>query len=452
MPKQTYHLITYGCQMNHSDSERINSWLQKYNLKPTTDKDSAHLIIFNACSVRQSAIDRIWGQINNLKHHNPHGRIILTGCILPDDKKKFVQHVDLILNITDLPQWPKIIQQQFKEINLQDFKQSGSTANYFKIQPHHPSSYQAYVPIMTGCNNFCSYCAVPYTRGREQSRPADDIIKEIRQLIKKGYKEIILLGQNVNSYRGLASLAFKKRYASYIKTPSQIINFPVLLKIIDSLAGDYWLNFVSSHPKDLSPQLIQSYKKLKHLTPYLHLALQSGSDKILQAMNRHYTAKNYLQLINKIRRAQPTIALTTDIIVGYPGETKKDFQATAKLMRQIKFDMAYIAQYSPRPNTAAARLDDNVPKAEKKHREKILTDILAQNAFSHNQQLVNQTLEVLIEKFNPAQNSFFGHTNQFKHVKIKLKQPFTDYKKFIGQFVTVKISRATPWALEGKKI
>ncbi len=438
MQKFTYHLITYGCQMNHSDSERIHSLLQKYNLQFKTDKNSADLIIFNACSVRQSAIDRIWGQIHNLKKNNSSARIILTGCLLPNDKKKFTPQVDLILNITDLPKWPQIIQQQFKEITLAKFKQTGSLANYFKISPQHNSTYTAYIPIMTGCNNFCSYCAVPYTRGREQSRPVDDIIKEIKQLIKKNYKEIILLGQNVNSYQGK------------LNKDSKIINFPALLKIIDSLTGNYWLSFVSSHPKDVSPELIQSFKKLKHLTPYLHLALQSGSDKILKAMNRHYTAKNYMQLINKIRHIQPHIAVTTDIIVGFPGETKHDFQATAKLMRHIKFAMAYLAQYSPRPHTAAAKLKDNVSKAEKKQREKFLTAILKQTALEHNQQLIGQTELILIDNYNPAQKYLLGHTNQFKHVKIKLPKASPKYKKLIGQFMQVKIIQATPWALEGE--
>ncbi len=446
--KLTYHLITYGCQMNHSDSERINSWLQKHNLTPSVDRNKANLIIFNACSVRQSAIDRIWGQINNLRQNNPHGRIVLTGCVLPNDKKKFGRYVDLILNITDLPKWPQILQQQFKEITLKEFKQSGSTANYFKITPHYSSSYQAYVPIMTGCNNFCSYCAVPYTRGREQSRPADNVIKEIRQLIKQGYKEIILLGQNVNSYQGTLKSSLKiKNYK--IKNPKKV-TFPELLRMIDALPGNYWLNFVSSHPKDLSPELIQCFKQLKHLTPYLHLALQSGSDKILRAMNRHYTAQNYLKLIQKIRCARPEIAVTTDIIVGFPGETKRDFRATAKLMRQIKFDMAYIAQYSPRPNTAAAKLDDNVPKTEKKRREKTLTDVLKRTALWHNQQLTGQNVNVLIEKYDRQQKALLGHTNQFKHVKIKLDKAMRGYEKLIGQFITATITHATPWALAGK--
>jgi len=374
----------------------------------------------------------------------------------PELLKRFPE-LDLIIGPRELGRFQEILKEiDRRSGNLQEFKQSGSTANYFKIQPHHSSTYQAYVPIMTGCNNFCSYCAVPYTRGREQSCSADDIIKEIHQLVKQGYKEIILLGQNVNSYQGKISSKLKTQYQSLFKkhssknTQLDIIDFPTLLKIIDSISGDYWLNFVSSHPKDLSTELIQCFKKLKHLTPYLHLALQSGSDKILQAMNRHYTAKTYLKLIDKVRQVQPNIAVTTDIIVGYPGETKKDFQATVNLMRQIKFDMAYIAQYSPRPNTAAAKLNDNISKIEKKRREKILTETLKQTALFHNQQLINQSIDVLIEKYNQQQKNFLGHTYQFKHVKIKLDKPIRGYKKFIGQFILTKITHATPWALEGK--
>ena len=415
-----YHLITYGCQMNKSDSERIDSLLEKNNFT-ATQLNKADLAIFNLCSVRQSAIDRIWSQINKIKKENKHIKIILTGCILPADKKKFKSQVDLILNITDLPNWPD-------KINKARPIQKCPGLKYFSIQPKTKSPFSAYVPIMTGCNNFCSYCAVPYVRGREQSRPLKDIKNEVDTLIKRGYKKIILLGQNVNSY----------------KDPTTKTTFPKLLELIDAIPGNYWLNFVSSHPKDLSPQLVKSYQTLTHLTPHLHLALQSGSNKIIKAMNRRYSAAHYLKLINQVRKINPAIAITTDIIVGFPGETKKDFNHTKKIMRQISFDMAYIAQYSPRPGTQAATLKDNVSKADKKKREQILNQILAKTALEKNQQLINQTLYVLIE--NKKGNYLFGKTNQLKHVKIPSS------KKLIGQFVKVKITQTTPWHLAGKLI
>jgi tRNA-2-methylthio-N6-dimethylallyladenosine synthase len=414
----TYHLITYGCQMNKSDSERINSLLQDYDFKPSS-MAKADFLILNLCSVRQSAIDRVWGKINNIKKINKKTKIILTGCILPSDKKKFANQADLILNITDLSAWPKIIN-GLNPVKLDPSK-------YFSITPTHNSNYEAFVPIMTGCNNFCSYCAVPYTRGREKSRPAKEIYEEVYTLIERGYKSIILLGQNVNSYKDRST------------------DFPKLLKKIDSIKGDYWLNFMSSHPKDISTQLINCFKTLTHLTPHIHFALQSGSDKILKSMNRRYTAKKYVTLTEKLKKANPIISITTDLIVGFPGETKADFNKSASLMRKANFDMVYTAMYSPRPNTAAQKLPDNVSRIEKKKREQVLTKILAASALKNNKKLAGQTIRVLID--STKNNYLIGKTNQFKHVKIK-----GNNKKLIGKFIDIKISKATSWNLEGKLV
>ena len=287
---------------------------------------------------------------------------------------------------------------------------------------------------MTGCNNFCAYCAVPYARGRERSRPVKDILAEVNKLITQGYKEIILLGQNVNSYQGEAENGRK-------------IKFPTLLKQIDKIPGNYWLSFLSSHPKDLSDNLIKCFSSPTHLMPYLHMALQSGSDKIITAMNRRYTAAYFINLIDKARKINPHIAISTDIIVGFPGETKKDLTDTIKVMKKIKFDMAYISQYSPRPNTAAAKLDDNVSKTTKKEREKILTNILKKTALEHNKLLIDQQITVLVDNIdNNTTHEIFGHTNQFKRVKIK-----TSNKKIKpGDFVNVKVTKATSWHIEAK--
>ena len=416
-----YHLTTYGCLMNKSDSERINSLLEKNNFIATA-LNKADLAIFNLCSIRQSAIDRVWGKINQLKKQKNKPQIILSGCILPADKKKFTSQVDLILNITDLPNWPEKIKQVYTD-------QACPQLEYFSIQPKNQSSFSAYLPIMTGCNNFCSYCAVPYVRGREQSRPAQDIYNELYTLIKQGYKDIILLGQNVNSY----------------KNPTTKITFPQLLKKIDAIPGNYWLNFFSSHPKDLSPQLIKAYTTLKHLTPYLHLPLQSGSDKILKLMQRRYTVAQYTKLIKQLKKTNPPIVITTDIIVGFPNETKQNFNQTKKVMAALKFDMAYISQYSPRPGIQAAALKDNIYKIEKKRRHKELTNILVKTSLEKNKKMINQILDVLIE--SSKANYLWAKTNQLKHVKIKSSQT-----KLIGQFVKVKITHATAWHLTGKLI
>ena len=324
-----YHIITYGCQMNESDSERLASQLEKKGHKPSKNKQAAGLVVINVCSVRQSAIDRVFGQIHNLQRQAKKPKIILTGCILKSDKKKLKDRVDEI--------WP--------------FASLG-------IKPKCQSKTTAYLPIMTGCNNFCSYCAVPYARGREVSRKAADIIKDAKRLIKDSAKEIILLGQNVNSYK------------------SRKTNFPILLAKIDKLPGNFKIQFMTSHPKDLSGQLIEIMAKSEKIANEIHLPLQSGDNQILKKMNRGYTAGHYKNLIKKIRKKIPDIKISTDIIVGFPSETKKQFQNTVKLAKEIKFDKAYVSQYSPRPGTAAAKLPDNIPKKEKKKRWQVLDKLI----------------------------------------------------------------------------
>ncbi|OGG86621.1 hypothetical protein A3B87_03280 [Candidatus Kuenenbacteria bacterium RIFCSPHIGHO2_02_FULL_39_13] len=461
--------------MNRSDSERIDSLMRSSGFKPAL-QDRANILILNLCSVRQSAIDRAWGKIHQFKknpkvnsgsrfakRHRDNQKIILTGCILPADKKKFQNKVDLILDIKNLPNWPEILNQQFNNETVKQWNNE-TKINYLRIPPTRQTSFSAYVPIMTGCNNFCSYCAVPYTRGREQSRPVKDIIQEVYTLIIRGYKLIILLGQNVNSYKDAVKNGFKiknfhpagdppstnlnysrENLAEKFKIQKNTVNFPTLLKMIDRIPGNYWLSFITSHPKDMSDELIKCFKTCKHLIPYLHLPMQSGSDKILKAMNRKYAAADYLKLIQKIRRVNRDISISTDVIVGFPGETKKDFQATAKLMKKIKFDMAYIAQYSPRPGTTAAKLKDDVSAIEKASRRTALNEILKKTALKNNQKLIGQTTEALVE--STEDNFAFGRTKMMKNVKIKIE---SKNQNLIGQFVDVKIIKATAWNLEGE--
>lgn len=447
----TYHLTTYGCQMNTSDSERIAALLeQNLRLKPAA-KESADVLIFNLCSVRESAVNRIWGNLKQIKS-KCQPLIIFTGCILPTDRQKIKAKNCLILDIKDLAHWPEIIKKQFnnltiKQLNNLTIKQS-AIKDYLAITPKYSTPFTAYVPIMTGCNNFCSYCAVPYTRGREYSRPVKDILTEVSTLTKKGYKEIILLGQNVNSYA--ANFPSSLRRGGPITIGPGWCNFPALLNLIDQIPGKFWLTFFTSHPKDLSSELIHCFKNSRHLIPYLHLALQSGSDKILTAMNRRYTARHFSDLISKVRRVNPDICISTDIIVGFPGETKKDFRATAQIMEKLKFDMAYLSAYSPRPGTAAAKLKDNVSKSEKEKRKNDLNEILKTTALTNNQKLIGQTIEALVE--SSQNNSLFGRTKNFKNVKIittNNQQLSINNKKTIGQFVKIKITKTTPWNLEG---
>ncbi len=394
-----YHIFTYGCQMNISDSERLASALKKNGHKPAANTKDADLIVINACSVRQSAIDRVYGQINNF----PDKKIILAGCVLDFDKKRLTTKRNVALWHPD---------------------------DYFCLPALRQNKLSALVPIMTGCNNFCSYCVVPFTRGHEKSRPSSKVINEIKLLIKTGNKEIILIGQNVNSYKD------KKT------------DFPMLLKKINALPGNFQLSFLTSHPKDMSNKLIETIAKCKKIVSYIHLPAQSGDDKILSAMNRHYTVAHYKNLIKKIRTAFkkyrpqfPPLAISTDMIVGFPGETKQQFQNTAKLAKEIGFDMIYFAQYSPRSGTAAAKLKDDVPQSEKKKRAQTLNEILRRTALKKNKAYVDQTVEVLINEIKKG--SAIGKTFTNKTVKLPAE------KLKIGELITAGIISAKAWGLKG---
>jgi tRNA-2-methylthio-N6-dimethylallyladenosine synthase len=330
--------------MNKSDSERIAAVLEQTGLKPAKTEDTANFVILNMCSVRQRSVDKIFEKIRNLKRKNKKLKVVLTGCILKSDNVEFQKIADIIFKISDLPKLPQIIGKELDTPILE----------YLKITPKYQKNKFAYVPIMTGCNNFCAYCVVPYTRGREISRPEKDIILEIKKLFRAGYKSIWLLGQNVNSYK------YKN------------LNFPKLLKKIEELPGNFEIAFLTSHPKDFSDELIETIAKSKKIKRYIHLPVQAGSTKILKVMNRKYTREHYLNLIKKIRKNIKSVEISTDIIVGFPGETKKDFEDTVDLVKKAKYSVAYIARYSPRAGTVAAKMKDNVKPEEKQRREKVL--------------------------------------------------------------------------------
>ena len=365
-----YCLVTYGCQMNKSDSERIAAVLEKIGYKKASKPMEADLIVVNMCSVRQSAVDRVFGlapKFKKLKTKNSKLKTILTGCILKKDRQKFSERFDYILSIKDLPTWPNLLSKnpykqptivsaatQPKSPENQFGHRDYSDEDYFKLQPKYSSLAKALVPISTGCNNFCAYCVVPYVRGKEKYRSQKAIIEEIKLLIKKGVKEITLLGQNVNSYP----------------------NFVGLLRKITSLPGNFKIKFITNHPKDFSDELINEVAQNPKIAKCLHLPLQAGDNTVLKKMNRRYTRQDYLKLVSKIKKTIPGVEITTDIIVGFPGETKKQFQKTIDVFKKVRFANAFIAKYSPRPGTAASRLKDNVSLAEKKRREQVLRNLL----------------------------------------------------------------------------
>lgn len=349
-----YYILTLGCQMNKSDSQRIARVLEGSGYKPAPTEVEADLIVVNACSVRQSAVDRIYGKLKLWQGR----RIFITGCLLPQDREKLAKKVDLIFNIKDLPKLAKLICPKTKRLAIDD-------KDYLKIPPLLPITHyslprhkcEAFVPIMTGCDNFCSYCVVPYTRGREYSRKEKEIISEVKNLVERGYEEITLLGQNVNSFK-----------------PS----FVELLKKLVKLPFDFKIKFLTSNPWDFSDDLIELIAKEPKISQEIHLPVQSGDDEILKKMNRKYTRKEYLNLVKKLRKSLPNLSLSTDLIVGFPGETKKAFENTVSLCQKAKFDKAYISCYSPRPQTAAYKLKDDVPLSEKKRRWKILNELINQ--------------------------------------------------------------------------
>ncbi|MBU4285053.1 tRNA (adenosine(37)-N6)-dimethylallyltransferase MiaA [Patescibacteria group bacterium] len=350
-----YYIKTFGCQMNESDSERIASFLEQRNYRNTDKMENADLIVVVACSIRQSAIDRIFGL--KKKFAKIKAKKILTGCVLKADKPKFKSFFNEILSINEF------LGKKYLEMKPKYSCLAGRQACLPARQTNQKS---AFVPIMTGCNNFCSYCAVPYTRGREVSRSTKNIIFEIKNLIKNRYKEIILLGQNVNSYKDQPTADHPQGGKT---------TFPILLKLISGIPGDFTVKFLTSHPKDFSAELIDVITESPKISKEIHLPVQSGDNEILKKMNRGYTTEKYLNLIRKIRAKIPQAKITTDVIVGFPGETKKQFENTVGLFKKVGFDMAYINKYSTRPGTLASRFKDDVLWKEKVRRWRVLNKL-----------------------------------------------------------------------------
>jgi len=411
-----FYLWVLGCQMNKSDAEKIEAIMVDYGLEKTSVETEADLIIVVACSVRQTAIDRIYGKAKQWRKKRRLGKLkaVLTGCVLAIDQEKMLEFFDAVLSIKDVAKISEITGLKKKTVSVDD---------YLSWPASRQSSFSALVPIMNGCNNFCSYCAVPYARGSEVSRSVDSIIGECRNLINQGYKEITLLGQNVNSYHD----------GTY--------DFPKLLEKIDGIKGDFWLRFLTSHPKDLSDQLIAVMAGGKHITPYLHLALQSGDEKILKAMNRRYAPADFLKIIEKARAAMPDLMISTDVIVGFPSESRGQFLNTAKVMKLTKFDMAYISRYSPRPQTAAAKLTDNISATEKTKRYDELNGILKKTALANSKKQLGRSVKVLIDGYK--RGLCYGKTDSSKIVS------FAGEKSMIGKFAAIKVKKVQSFVMFG---
>ncbi len=424
-----YFIKTFGCQMNISDSERIDSFMLSNKHSKTIDINSSDIVIINTCGVRQMAEDRVFGLVRNLKKNNPKIKIIITGCLANrKDIHRRMKDVDLFSEIKD-------IENILKKLNISSENKDDYSRDYFKIIPKYKNKFQAYVPIMTGCDNFCSYCVVPYARGREISRPAKEILSEIKNLLSQGYLSINLLGQNVNSYLD--------------KSDKEIVDFPRLLKKINDLEGNFWIHFVSSHPKDMSDEAIETITSLEKVCENIHLPIQSGNDEVLKKMNRKYTKAHYLKLIKKIEKSfkknkpESLFSITTDIIVGFPGETRELFKDSAKIIKKAKFDMVFFGQYSPRPGTAAWKMEDDVSAKEKETREKNLNEILKKIVLLKNKKYIGKNIEVLIEKKKGI--FYFGKTRTLKNIKVESVK-----NNLLGKIVLAKITKANIWNLEGE--
>lgn len=446
--KNKYHIITFGCAMNKSDSERIAALLENFGYQKTPILERSDLAIINACSVRQSAIDRLYDKAKKLQilKQKRKMKAILTGCLLEKDRQQLASLFDLIFNIKDLESLPNFLLNSKTSVKIipdtpllemeKKLKKAGKLSpeeeSYLKIYPKRERLFSALIAISNGCNKFCTYCAVPYTRGFEVNRPAKDIILECQEAIKQGAKEIILLGQTVNSYRDKDGVTFAQ-----------------LLRKINELAGKFWISFQSPYPTEFNEETISALAQCEKVAKIVNLPLQSGDNNVLKRMNRRYTVEEYKKVVARIREAIPHIALATDIIVGFSGETEEEFQNTARVMEEIKYDMAYIAKYSPRPGTVAEKyFKDDVPPQIKKQRYQILTEILKKTALEKNLPYQDKIVEVLI--FGNNKKYLFGKTYWGK--KVILPLDIKNKTKLIGNFAKVRITEIFPFVLKGELI
>lgn len=431
-----YKTFTYGCQMNEHDAEVLAGMLTGLGYMETEDEHEADLVLLVTCAVRDHAEQRVYGKIgelHRLKQENPNLILAVGGCMPQQSEvarkmKQRFPYLDIIFGTHNLTEFPQLLQaaRESQETVLQVLEQAGA------VEEHLPrvrrDGLKAWVTIMYGCNNFCTYCIVPYVRGRERSRQPESIVEEVQQLVDAGYREVTLLGQNVNSYG---------------KDLEQQVDFADLLRQVNA-TGIERIRFMTSHPKDISPRLIAAMADCEHVMEHLHLPVQSGSSRILQAMNRGYTREQYLDLVRQIRAALPGIALTTDLIVGFPGETDADFQNTLNLLQEVRYDAAFTFAYSPRSGTPAATMLEQVAADVSKPR--LLQLIETQNSIGleRNRALVGSLQSVLVE--GPSKNDpqrLTGRTRGNKLVH------FLGSPQLRGQLVTVRIDAAQTWNLMG---
>ncbi|MFA5524853.1 MAG: tRNA (N6-isopentenyl adenosine(37)-C2)-methylthiotransferase MiaB [Tissierellales bacterium] len=435
-----YLITTWGCQMNEHDSEKMSGILESLEYINTDKKEDADLIIFNTCLVRENAELKVYGNLGELKalkREKPDLIIAICGCMMQKKEvrdliKEKYRFVDIIFGTHNIHTLPELIanHNQHTKMIIDVWEDAGNIVEGMPAKRKY--GFKAFVNIMYGCNNFCSYCIVPYTRGREKSRDPEDILKEIKDLALEGFKEVTLLGQNVNSYG---------------KSLDSKMSFANLLYLINDIDGIERIRFMTSHPKDLSDELIFAIRDCGKACEHIHLPFQAGSNRILKLMNRKYTKEQYLDLVSKIKKEIPGIALTTDIIVGFPGETEEDFMDTIEVIKMSEFDSAFTFLYSIRKGTPAANMENQIPEDIKHKRLNRLLDALNPISHDRNLQLLNTIQEVLVEdtsKTDPTVLSGRTRTSKLVHFKGDID--------LIGKLVRVKIDNTKTWTLEGTLI
>ena len=436
MSKKHVKFLNYGCQMNFSDAERMEGELAKLGYQSVEEMDQADLIIINTCCVRETAEDKVYGKIGEikaLKRRNPDLILGITGCMAQKEGEKLIKrapHIDFVLGTNKIHEVVSTIQ-KLEAANVKHVVDTELRENEMPedVAIQRNTALSAWIPIMYGCNNFCTYCIVPYVRGRERSRLPEDIVREVQEAVAQGYKEVTLLGQNVNSYG----------------KDHQKATFAQLLEMVDKVEGIQRVRYMTSHPKDLSNDVIEVIKNSKHICRHFHLPVQYGSNRILKAMNRVYTVEQYRDLVARIRAAMPEASLTTDLIVGFPGETEEDFQQLMAFIEEIRYDQAYTFIYSKRSGTPAAEMDNQVEDAVKHQRLNRLMELQNSISLEINQQLVGRTLEVMVEEPSHTDETVWnGRTDTNKLVLWQ----YTGKEK-PGDLVKVKIQQAQTWILKG---
>jgi tRNA-i(6)A37 thiotransferase enzyme miaB len=433
---KTYYLKTYGCQMNEHDSENIAAMIESLGFKRIDDYEDADLVLLNTCSIRENAHNKAFGMLGRLKHiketKNPSLIIGLCGCMaqeagVVEEILKDYRFVNFVFGTHNLHELPSILTKAYEtgSQTIEVYSKEGDLVEDMPVK--RTNSYKAYVNIIYGCDKFCTYCIVPYTRGGQRSRKKEDILKEVRELVDDGYKEVTLLGQNVNAYG-------KDLYGDY--------GLGELLEDV-SKTNISRVRFMTSHPWDFTDRMIDVIAKYPNIMPSIHLPIQSGSSRILKLMGRRYTKEEYLELFDKIKSKIPGVMVSTDIIVGFPGEEEDDFKETLEIAEYCKYDNAFTFIFSKRENTPACKLKDNTSLSEKEERLQRLNEVVNHYFLENNKKLVGKTVEVLVEGISSKKNMYYGYSDTNKLIN------FTGDDLKIGDIVPVEIDSAKTWSLDG---